>query len=134
MIQVNTEEVPPYDELFIDVVNCGTVGDSHPKEIVVDDVHPPWCNEAYTTVQLPASASSKGTASLHIKVNTGAGGNMLSLHVFQGLPKPDQPRWSAQWTGSCQHQANCIQQIPYTPIWHTPWPNQLVALVLNFTR
>ena len=36
-------------------------------------------------VQLPASASNKGTASLHIKVNMGAGGNVLPLHVFQHL-------------------------------------------------
>ena len=43
----------------------------------------PQCNEAYTTVQLPASASSKGTASFHIKVDTG--GNVLPLHVFKHL-------------------------------------------------
>ena len=52
---------------------------------MVNDIHAPWCNEAYTTVQLPASASSKGTASLHIKVNTRAGGNVLPLHVFKHL-------------------------------------------------
>ena len=34
-------------------------------------------------VQLPASTSSKATASLHVKVNTGAGGNVLLLCVFQ---------------------------------------------------
>ena len=33
----------------------------------------PQCNEAYTTIQLPAGASRKGTASLHVKVNTRAG-------------------------------------------------------------
>ena len=49
---------------------------------MVGDVCTPWC---YTTVQLPASASRKGTASLHIKVNTGAGGNVLPLCVFQCL-------------------------------------------------
>ena len=56
---------------------------------MVGDVHAPWCNEAYTTIQLPASASRKGTASLHLKVDTGAGGNMLPLHVFWHL-YPDQ--------------------------------------------
>ena len=66
-------------------VNCGTVGDTHPEDIVVDDVHALSCNEAYTLVQLSASTSSKGTASLHVKVNTGAGGNMLPLCVFQCL-------------------------------------------------
>ena len=89
MVQVNTEEDPPCSELFINVVNCGMVGDTHPEEIVVDNVHAPQCNEAYTMVQLPASASSKATATLHIKVDTGAGGKMLPLHVFQHL-YPDQ--------------------------------------------
>ena len=49
---------------------------------MVGDVRAPQCNEAYTTIQLPASASRKGTASLHVKVDTGAGGNVLPLHVF----------------------------------------------------
>ena len=85
MVQVNTAEASPCDELFVDTVDCGTVGDSHPEEIVVDNVHVIWGNEAYTMVQLPASTSSKRTGSLGIKVNTGAGGNVLPLHVFQHL-------------------------------------------------
>ena len=56
---------------------------------MVRDVHAPQCNEAYTTIQLPASASRKGTASLCVKVNTGAEGNVLPLRVFQHL-YPDQ--------------------------------------------
>ena len=56
---------------------------------MVRDVCAPQCNEAYTTIQLPASASRKGMASLHIKVNTRAGGNVLPLYVFQCL-YPDQ--------------------------------------------
>ena len=72
MVQVNTEEAPPCDELFIDTFDCGTVGDTHPEEIVVEDVHASQCNEAYTMVQLPASINSKGTTSLCIKVNTEA--------------------------------------------------------------
>ena len=58
-------------------------------KVMVEDVHAPQCNEAYTTIQLPASASRKGTASLHVKVDTGAGGNVLPLHVFRCL-YPDQ--------------------------------------------
>ena len=81
----NTKGESTYDELFIDMSNCGTVGDIHPEEIMIDDVYAPQCNKPYTTVQLPASASSKGTASLCIKVDTGAGGNVLLLHVFQHL-------------------------------------------------
>ena len=81
----NTKGVPTHDELFIDAVNYSTVGNTHPEEIMVGDVHTPWCNEAYTTVQLPASASRKGTASLFVKVDTAAGGNVLPLCVFLNL-------------------------------------------------
>ena len=42
-------------------------------------------------VQLPASASSKGTASLHVKVDTGAEGNVLPPCVFQCL----YPDWTS---------------------------------------
>ena len=52
---------------------------------MVGDVCTPWCNEAYTTIQLPANASRKGTASLHVNVDTRAGGNVLPLCVFQWL-------------------------------------------------
>ena len=81
----NTKGASTHDELFIDAINYGTIGNTHLKEIMVGDVHAPQCNEAYTTVQLPASASRKGTASLCIKVDTGAGGNVLPLCVFQCL-------------------------------------------------
>ena len=77
---VHTQETPTYDELFIDAINYRTAGDTHPEEIVVDDVHAPQCNKAYTMVRLPANTSSKGTASLHLKVHTG--GNVLPLHEF----------------------------------------------------
>ena len=56
---------------------------------MVGEVCAPQCNEAYTTIQLPASANRKGTASLHVKVDTRVGGNMLPLCVFQCL-YPDQ--------------------------------------------
>ena len=61
VIESHTEE-PPCDEIFL------------------DDVHAPHTNEAYTTVHLPASASKKGMASLQIKVDNGASGNVLPLH------------------------------------------------------
>ena len=82
IVQVSTKEMPSCDELFADTVNCGTAGDTHPEEIVIDDVCAPRCNEAYAMVKLPASISSKGTTSLHVKVNNRAGGNVLPLHVF----------------------------------------------------
>ena len=78
----NTKGAPTYDTLFIDVINHGTIGDIHPEESMMGDVHMPCCNEAYTNVQVPASASRKGTALFHIKVNTRAGGNVLPFCVF----------------------------------------------------
>ena len=45
IVQVSTKEEPLCDELFANTVNCGTAGDTHPQEIVIDDVHTPWCNE-----------------------------------------------------------------------------------------
>ena len=79
IVQVSTEETPPCDELFANIVNCGTAGDAHPDEIVIEHVHALRCNKAYTMLKLPASISSKGTASLHVKVNTRAGGSVLPL-------------------------------------------------------
>ena len=80
----------PQDEIALHYIQPNvTVRNTHLKEIMVGDVHAPQCNEAYTTIQLPASASRKGTALLHIKVNTRAGGNVLPLCVFRCL-YPDQ--------------------------------------------
>ena len=53
----NTKGAPTHDELFIDAINHTSIGNTNPKEIMVGDVNVPWCNEAYTTMQLPASAS-----------------------------------------------------------------------------
>ena len=41
----------------------------------------------YSCLQVPAE---KGTASLHVKVHTGAGGNVLPLHVCLTCLYPDQ--------------------------------------------
>ena len=78
------EDHSPQDEIALHYIQTKmTVQNTHPKEIMVGDVHAPQCNEAYTTIQLPASTSRKGTASLCVKVDTRAGGNVLPLCVFQ---------------------------------------------------
>ena len=85
-----SEDHSPQDEIALHYIQpSATVRHTHPKEIMVRDVCVPQCNDAYTTIQLPASASRKGTALLCIKVDTGAGGNVLPLCVFQCL-YPDQ--------------------------------------------
>ena len=85
----NTKGALTHDKLSINAINHGSIRNTHPKEIMVGDVCAPWCNEAYTTIQLAASASRRGTASLHIKFDIGAGGNILLLCVFQCL----YPNW-----------------------------------------
>ena len=81
-----SEDHSPQDEIALHYIQPSTtVRHTHPKEIMVRDAHAPQFNEAYTTIQLPARASRKGTASLCIKVDTGAGGNVLPLCVFQHL-------------------------------------------------
>ena len=77
------EDQSPQDEIALHYIQpSASVRHTHPEEIMVGDVCAPQCNEAYTTIQLPANASRKGTASLYIKVDTRAGDNMLPLHVF----------------------------------------------------
>ena len=81
----NTKGAPAHDKLSINAINHGSIRNTHPEEIMIGDICTLWCNEAYTTIQLPASASRRGTASLCIKVDTRAGGNVLPLPVFQCL-------------------------------------------------
>ena len=88
-IDVNKDHSPQHKIALHYIQPNPTIWNTQPEEIMVWDVCTPQCTEAYTTIQLPASASRKGTASLHVKVDTGAGGNVLPLCVFQCL-YPDQ--------------------------------------------
>ena len=64
----------------------------HPKEMIINNISSRQCDEVYTVIKLPASASSKGTASVHVKIDTGSGGNILPLCLFQKLhPKQTSP-------------------------------------------
>ena len=80
-----TEKRPPCKDLFMAAMDCRTVGDMHPKEMIIDNISSQQCNEAYMVIKLPASASSKGTASANVKIDTRSGGNILPLHLFQQL-------------------------------------------------
>ena len=70
-------------------MDCRTVGDIHPKEMIIKNISSQLCNEVYMVIKLPASASSKGTASVHVKIDTRPGGNILPLCLFQQL-HPEQ--------------------------------------------
>ena len=73
-------------------MDCGTIGDMHPNEMIIDSISSQQCNEAYTVIKLSASTSSKGTASVHVKIDTRSGHNILPLHLFQQLhPKQTSP-------------------------------------------
>ena len=61
------------------------VGDMHPKEMIIANISSQQCNEVYTVIKLPANASSKGTTSVCVKIDTGSGGNILPLCLFQQL-------------------------------------------------
>ena len=90
--KAKTEKRPLHKDLFVAAMDCGMVGDVHAKEMIIDNISSQQCNEAYTVIKLPASASSKGTASVHVKIDTGSGGNILPLHLFQQLhPKQASP-------------------------------------------
>ena len=81
-----------HKDLFTAAMDCGTVGDMHPKEMIIDNISSQQCNEVYTVIKLPARTSSKGTASVHVKIDTRSGGNILPLHLFQQLhPKQTSP-------------------------------------------
>ena len=90
--KAKTEKRPLHKDLFITAMDCRTVGDMHPKEMIINNISSQWCNEAYTVIKLPASASSKGTASVHVRIDTRSGGNILPLCLFQQLhPKQTSP-------------------------------------------
>ena len=90
--KAKTEIRPQYKDLFIAAMDCGTVGDVHPKEMIMNNISSQQCNEVYTVIKLPASASSKGTTSVCVKIDTGSGGNILPLHLFWQLhPKQTSP-------------------------------------------
>ena len=131
------EDNSPQDEIALHYIQPNaTVKHTHPKEIMVGDVYAPQCNEAYTTIQLSASASRKGTASLHVKVNTRARGNVLPLCVFQCL-YPDQVSPAGLPTGldhiSTRLTAYNRSHIPLYGALHGPTLGSQTALALGPT-
>ena len=83
--KAKTEKRLPHKDLFIAAMDCRTVGDVHPKEMIINNISSQQCTEAYMVIKLPASASSKGTASVCVKIDTRSGGNILPLHLFKQL-------------------------------------------------
>ena len=57
-----------------------------PETIELSDVQIDSTTEAFATVQMPAEIGPNKLATLKCKVNTGAGGNVMPLHIHQGSP------------------------------------------------
>ena len=68
-----------YDEIDLHA------GNDNLDEIKVDNMVEPWKTDTYSIVHLPTSNNSKTDASVRVKVNTGAGGNVMPLRVFEHL-------------------------------------------------
>ena len=125
--KAKTEKRSLHKDLFIATIDCGTVGDMHPKEMIIDNISSKWCNEAYTVIKLPASASSKGTALVHVKIVTGSGGNILPLHLFQQLDLKQTTPDSLPIGLACLNQANCLQWVSESSVQNPPWPHPLAT-------
>ena len=128
----------PEDEIALHYIQCNvTVRNTHPKEIMVRDVHAPQCSEAYTTIQLPASASRKRTASLCIKVDTRAGGSVLPPVCFDTFIqiKSAQLACTLAWTTSVPDSLPTMDPI-YLYMVHSVGPSlgSQMALALDPTR
>ena len=76
-------DLDEYDSQY-DEIDLHTVNDNL-DEIKVDDMVEQWKIEAYTIVHLPTSNNGRTDASVRVKVNTGAGGNIMPLQVFEHL-------------------------------------------------
>ena len=81
--RTNLVDLDEYDSQY-DETDLHTVKDNL-NEIKVDDMVEPQKTEAYTIVHLPTSNNGKTDASVRVKVNTGASGNVMPLRVFQCL-------------------------------------------------
>ena len=126
--KAKTEKRPLHKDLFIAAMDCGTVGDVHPKEMIIVNISSQQCNEAYTVIKLPESASSKGTTSVHVKIDTGSGGDILPLHLFQQLhPKQTSPDGLPIGLDSVQTKLTGLQWVSDSSVWNPPWPHPLAT-------
>ena len=71
-----------YDEIDIHFVGPYSDVASDPDEIKIDDITRSRKTEVYTIMHLSADCDGKTNASVQVKVDTGAGGNVMLLRVF----------------------------------------------------
>ena len=87
-----------YDENDVHLVRPCPDMASNPEEIMIDDFKRPRKTEVYTIVHLPADCEGNTNASVKVKVNTEAGGNVMPLKVFERL-YPKQMNLNGEPTG-----------------------------------
>ena len=73
-----------YDEIDLHSVNLTDPNDDS-GEIKINNIIEPQKTEAYTIIHLPADCKENTDASVRVKVNTGAGGNVMPLRIFEQL-------------------------------------------------
>ena len=126
--KANTEKRPPHKDLFVAALDCGTVEDVHPKEMIIDNISSQQCNEAYTFIKLPASTSSKGTTSVHVKIDTRSGGNILPLCLFQQLhPKQTSPDGLPISLDPIQTKLTAYNGVSDSLVQNPRWPHPLAT-------
>ena len=95
-----------------------------PEYIIIADTETNMRTEAFTTMQMPADIGPNWLGRVHSKVDTGAGGNVMSLHVFQKL-FPNQLNANG-------NPLACAPQPPnWQPTMEVPYPN-LVPMTQPF--
>ena len=87
-----------YDEIDVHFVGPYPDMASDLDEIMIDDIKKSSKTEAYTIRHLPADCDGKTNASIWLKINTGAGGNVMPLRVFERL-YPKQMNLNGEPTG-----------------------------------
>ena len=100
-----------YDEIDIHFINVkpDLSFTDDPDEMKVDDVAKLRKTEAYTIGHLLISCEGKTNASIHMKGDTGAGGNVMLLRFFERL-YPNQIDMKGDPTG-LQPSSTCLHCI-----------------------
>ena len=106
-------ELDKYDEIDLHSVNLPDPDDD-PEKIKINDVVEPQKTEAYMIIHLPADCKGKTDASVRVKVNTGAGGNVMSLSILEQL-YPRKINYKGEPTG-LQASTTCLTAYNGTPI------------------
>ena len=109
----NREKIHMHTDLFIAAMDCRTVGDVHPKKMIIDNISSQQCNEVHTwsenclqapAVKAPPPVQCQDWHQIWREHTT-------PPSVPTAAPKTNQPRWSAHWPGPHLNQTKCLQWV-----------------------